>query len=97
MPRYTKYNRQMMSNIKGFGLTKTGSVYDWILRLDLDNLTEKQKQTAVEVANMNSGVKAKRAIYNDEVYKVCVYPKYWMKKDGKWCFIKHRKNFPKDK
>jgi len=97
MPRYTKYDRKMITNVRGFCMTHKGSVYDWLLRLDLDNITEKQKQTALQLANMNSEMKQKRAIYNDELYRVCFYPKYWMKKDGEWHFIKRREDFPKDK
>ena len=78
-------------------MTHKGSVYDWLLRLDLDNITEKQKATALKLANMNSEMKQKRAIYNDELYRVCFYPKCWMKKDGEWHFIKRREDFPKDK
>jgi len=75
-------------------MTRKGSVYDWLLRLDLDNITEKQKDTALQLSNMNSQIKARRAIYNDEIYRVCYYPKYWMKKDGEWVFIKRKEDFP---
>ena len=94
MPRYTKYDKQMMQNIKGYGMSMKGSVYDWLLRLDLDNITEKQKGVALQLANMNSDIKARRAIYNDTLYRVAYYPKYWQLKDGKWQFIKRKEDFP---
>jgi len=94
MPRYTKYDRRMITNVRGFCMTRKGSVYDWLLRLDLDNITEKQKGVALQLANMNSDIKARRAIYNDTLYRVAFYPKYWMKKDGKWQFIKRKEDFP---
>lgn len=92
MPKYTKYTPQLMLNVKGYAKNRRGSVYDWISTLDLDNITEQQKQTALEVANMTSVIKANRAIYNDKVYKVYFYPKYWGKIDGKWQFLKSRKD-----
>lgn len=94
MPRYTKFDKKTMINLKGYGMNRTGSVYDWLMRLDLDNITEKQKEIAVQIANMNSQIKSRRAIYNDTIYRVCYYPKYWMKKDGKWVFIKRKEDFP---
>ena len=94
MARYTKYDKQTMINLKGYGMNRSGSVYDWLVRLDLENITETQKQLAVEVANMNADIKGRRAIYNDTIYRVRYYPKYWMKIDGKWVFIKRKTDFP---
>lgn len=94
MPRYTKYDKQTMINLKGYGMNRSGSVYDWLMRLDLENITEQQKQLAVQVANMNAEIKKRRAIYEDKIYRVCFYPKYYMKKDGKWQFIKRKEDFP---
>ena len=80
MPRYTKYDRKLITNVRGYCMTHKGSVYDWLLRLDLDNITEKQKQTALQLANMNSEMKQKRAIYNDELYRVCLlHPQLFQK------------------
>ncbi len=94
MPRYTKYDKQTMINLKGYGMNRSGSVYDWLMRLDLENITEKQKALAVEVANMNSQIKSRRAIYNDTLYSYVVSAKLTLKKDGKWQFIKRKEDFP---
>ena len=78
--------------MKTNSLQQNSSVGDWFL-LHADSNTE----LAMQIMDMTWAQKQKIVIFEDTVYQIYRYPKYWMKKDGKWVFIKRKEDFPDHK